>query len=203
MQPVFYFKKTDTKQQKQYLKCHKTNVMLMRLIVLIACAGALLHACNGKPAQTGLVDAYVPVYSSRADAEKILLQAPQVIANGGKIATLGTTLYQVDEGKGIHIIDFSNAAAPVKKAFIQVPLCHELTVKGSYIYTNNLADLVVLDLSTANTVKVTSRVSNAFPDLAIQYPPVAGAWFECADAAKGVVTAWELKKLTNPKCKRP
>lgn len=175
----------------------------MRCIAFIISAGILLYSCNGKPAQTGPVDAYVPVYSSRVDAEKIILQSPQVIANGGKIATLGNTLYQVDEGKGIHIIDFSNAAAPVKKAFIQVPLCHELTVKGNYIYTNNLADLVVLDLSTANTVKVTSRISNAFPDLAVQYPPVAGAWFECADAAKGVVTAWELKKISNPKCKRP
>jgi LVIVD repeat len=159
-------------------------------------------SCNGKPAELGQVDAYVPVYSSKTEAEKITQLTPQPIVNGGKIATLGNYVFQVEDNKGIHVIDYSNPSSPVKKAFVQIALCHELTLKGNYLYTNNMADLVVLDISNLTAIKLTSRISNAFPDLEIQYPPATGVYFECPDANRGLVTAWELKKVTNPKCRR-
>jgi hypothetical protein len=173
----------------------------MNKIFSIAFVYVCLQACTGKQNNIGEVDGYTPIYSTKAEAEKITALPPQAIVNGGKIATLNKFLFQVEEGKGIHIIDYANATTPIKKGFIQVPLCHELTVKGNFIYTNNMADLVVLDVSAGNTVSVTSRITNAFPDLAVQYPPVQNAWFECPDASKGVVVAWQSKKLNNPKCK--
>jgi hypothetical protein len=172
--------------------------------ILIPLAALLLFACKGKPADVGEVNAWVPVYSPKADAEKVTNTAPQPFVNGGKIATLGNTLYQVEQDKGIHIINVSNPAIPVKTGFISIALCRELTLKGNYLYTNNMADLVVLDVSNTASTPVTSRISNAFPDLGVQFPPdaAAGAYFECADGAKGVVIRWELKKITNPKCRR-
>jgi hypothetical protein len=171
---------------------------------LIPVAALLLFACKGKPAEVGEVDAWVPVYSPKAEAERISNTTSQPFINGGKIATLGNTLFQVEQDKGIHIINISNPAAPVKTGFINIALCRELTLKGNYLYTNNMADLVVLDISNPASTPVTSRISNAFPDLGVQFPPDAttGTYFECADAAKGVVIRWELKKITNPKCRK-
>ena len=163
----------------------------------------LLTACKGKPAEIGEVDAYVPVYSDKATAQNIKLVAPQTTVAGGKIASAANYVFQVEESKGIHITDYSNPAVPVKKAFIQIPQCHELTIKGNYIYTNNMADLVVIEMQGTTAINVTSRITNAFPDLAIQYPPAAGAYFVCPNTSKGEVIAWQLQKVNNPKCKRP
>ena len=175
----------------------------MNRTFLLMLTGILFFSCERKPADIGEKDAWVPVYSTKTEAQQIAQSGPQLIVNGGKIATFANYVFQVEEGKGIHIIDYSNTAAPIKRSFIKIPQCHELTVKGNYIYTNNLSDLVVLDIQNINAVKLTSRITNAFPDLAIQYPPAAGAYFVCAEPAKGEVIAWELKKVNNPKCKRP
>ena len=173
--------------------------MKKEVIVIIACIVSIT-ACKNNG--VGNVDAYVPVYANTADAQQIILQSPQPIINGGKIATLGNYVFQVETDKGIHIIDYSNPAIPVKRGFIKNALCRELAIKGSSIYTNNLSDLVVIDISNANAVTVTSRINNAFPDLALQYPPITNCYFECADAAKGFVIQWNRQKVNNPKCRR-
>jgi LVIVD repeat len=174
----------------------KTSILPLALV--------LLAACKGKPAERGLIDGYMPVYSSRTAALSISNSAPQPFVNGGKIATLGNILYQVEQDKGIHIINISNPSLPVKTGFINVALCRELTLKGNYLYTNNMNDLVVLDISNPANVAVSSRIANAFPDLGVQFPPEAepGDYFECADAAKGVVVRWELTKINNPQCRK-
>lgn len=164
----------------------------------------LLMACKGKPAEPGLMDGYKPVYSSRTEALSISNSAPQPFVNGGKIATLGNTLYQVEQDKGIHIINISNPSLPVKIGFVNVALCRELTLKGSYLYTNNMNDLVVLNVSNPANVTESSRIANAFPDLGVQFPSEAkaGDYFECADASKGLVIRWELTKINNPQCRK-
>ena len=169
------------------------------LIVIIPCIVSLA-ACKNNG--VGNVDAYVPVYANTADAKQIILQSPQPIINGGKIATLGNFVFQVETDKGIHIIDYSNPATPVKRGFIKNALCRELAIKGNSIYTNNLSDLVVIDISNANAVTVTSRINNAFPDLALQYPTCTNCYFECADPAKGLVIQWNKQQVKNPKCKK-
>ncbi|MEO6254549.1 MAG: hypothetical protein ABIO79_14650 [Ferruginibacter sp.] len=171
---------------------NKSIIFILSLLSFVACRN------NG----VGDVDAYVPVYGNMQDAKQITLQGPQPIVNGGKIATLGNYVYQVETDKGIHIIDYSNPAVPVKKGFIKNLLCRELAIKANSIYTNNLADLVVINISNINTVTVSSRIDNAFPDLALQYPPCTDCYFECADPAKGLVIQWNKQKVSNPKCKK-
>ena len=162
----------------------------------------LLCSCKNTKPGVGLVDAYVPTYSTIAESENIVLKAAQPIIEGGKIAKLGQYLFQVENNKGIHIIDILNPASPVKKGFISVPLCSELTLKGNYLYTNNMTDLVVINITSVNTIAVSSRIKNAFPTLSLPYPVQTNVYFECADASKGAVIGWELKKVNNPNCKR-
>lgn len=171
---------------------------------ILPLAIVLLAACKGKPADRGLINAYKPVYSSRAAALTITNSAPQPFVNGGKIATQGNTLYQVEQDKGIHIINIANPTAPVKIGFVNVALCRELTLKGNYLYTNNMNDLVVLNVANPANVTESNRIANAFPDLGIEFPSEAkpGDYFECADASKGLVIRWELTPIDNPQCRK-
>jgi hypothetical protein len=174
----------------------------MKQLLIPFALSLLLLSCNDKYKNVGKVNAYVPAYINLQEATQVVWQSPQAIVNGGKIATIGNRLYQVESDKGIHVIDISNPAVPVKVGFIKIALCRELTLKGSYIYTNNLSDLVVIDTGTGNNAVVTSRIANAFPDLVLQYPPATNCYFECADPAKGFVIQWNLQQVDNPKCAR-
>lgn len=174
----------------------------MKHVFIIATCFLLLLSCSDKNNNLGKVDAYVPVYADKQQATQITWQNARPIVNGGKIATIGNRLYQVEEDKGIHVIDISSPSAPVKMGFIKNSLCRELTLKGNYIYTNNLTDLVVLDITSPNTVAVSARIANTFTDLVLQYPPCTNCYFECADPEKGVVIQWNKQQVDNPKCKR-
>lgn len=174
----------------------------MKYVVMAAFVCFSFCACEKKSKGPGLVDAYVPVYGNQAELKIIAQQAAQPILNGGKIATIANYLFQVEDSKGIHVINISNPAAPQKLSFIKIPLCSEVTLRGNLLYTNNANDLLVLDISNISNITVLSRTENAFPIGEVLYPPDAGVYFECADASKGPVIGWELKKVNNPSCKR-
>ncbi len=175
----------------------------MKHVFIIVTCFLLLLSCSDKNNNVGKVDGYVPVYANNTqEGTQISWQSPQAIVNGGKIATIGNRLYQVEVDKGIHVVDITTPAAPVKMGFIKNNFCRELTLKGNYIYTNNLIDLVVLEVSNINTVVVSARIANAFPDLVLQYPPCTNCYFECANPIKGTVIQWSKQQVNNPKCKR-
>ncbi|MBC7868070.1 MAG: hypothetical protein H7X88_11110 [Gloeobacteraceae cyanobacterium ES-bin-316] len=173
----------------------------MRYLLIIALITGFC-SCDKDAEKPGLVDAYVPVYGDKGELKNIIQQTPQPIIHGGKIATLGNYLYQVEEGEGIHIINIANPSQPQKISFIKIPLCNEVTLRGNFLYTNNVNDLLVLNISNISNISVASRTENAFPSQQAQYPPQTGVYFECADNSKGLVLRWELKKVNNPTCKR-
>ena len=144
---------------------------------------------------------YAPIYGDASEINGITLQPPKDYENGGKIYVQGTTLYQVETGKGIHITDISKPAAPEKKGFIKVPGCQEISVKNDSIYTNNFQDLVLLQYSVAS-VSVIKRLPGSFKNFKNMNqgrPPERG-FFECPDPKKGTIIGWQKRTLTNPKC---
>ena len=159
-------------------------------------------SCKKDSNKPGLVDALVPIYGDQANLKSIVQKPAQPITFGGKIATLGNYLFQVEEGAGIHVIDIANPAQPQKVSFIKIPFCNEVTLRGNLLYTNNVKDLVVLNISNISNITVSARIENAFPIPDVQYPPQTNVYFECADNSKGPILGWEMKKINNPKCKR-
>ena len=127
---------------------------------------------------------------------------------GGILYNVVTLLLHVELDYGIHVINYANAANPQKLGFIKSFLCKELAVKNGLIYTNNLSDLVVIDINDPAAVKEVGRTADVFPDLATQYPPKSSnnqferIYFECPDPEKGAVVAWKKQTITNPKCWR-
>ncbi len=164
-------------------------------------AGILLFAsCKNKGGSPSEIIGYAPIYQSDAQVEEIKSIEPQPILAGGKIYIKDDYLYQVETGKGIHVLNIQNPANPVKLAFIQIAGAQELSIKGNLLYANNYNDLVVINIDNVHGARLEKRVSEVFHIINTTTPPESG-YFECIDPARGPVVGWEKKMLYSPKCK--
>ena len=150
---------------------------------------------------------WVPVYISASEYSQISSQPPTAIINGGKIALFNNKLFMVEQGQGIHVVNYTNPALPAKERFIKVPGCYEVSMKNGYLIANNGPDLISLDISNADSVVVVNRLTNVFKSLqeSNSIPPnaVSGDYFECVDISKGIISKWIQKLTDQPKCKLP
>ncbi len=169
----------------------------------------LFSACAPYDTIPGSVEGYAPVYSQDVSSLKTIKAAPaRPTVNGGKIYAVGNLLFQVEQDSGIHVINYANPSSPQKLGFIRSFMCKELAVKNGFIYTNNLSDLVVIDINNISDITEAGRTPDVFPDLALQYPPKTAAnqferiYFECPDPKKGVIVAWKKQTINKPKCWR-
>ncbi len=154
-----------------------------------------------EPSAPAEVQGWAPIYNKDSTAAQIKSLDPRSIEQEGKIYVKGDTMYQVEVGKGIHVIDIKQPANPQKIAFINVLGAQEMAVKNNVMYANNLNDLVVLDISNAKDVKVLDRISNVF-HMVDPNAPAGTGYYECADASKGTVVGWEQKTLKYPQCRK-
>lgn len=151
------------------------------------------------------VTGFKPVYASNnQELKKVYARPERPTVKAGKIYVTGNLLFQVEQDSGIHVINIADSTNPVKLGFIQSAMCREVAVKNGYVYTNNLADLVVVDISNINNVQVKSRLENVFSDMMLQSPPAFAngqlTYFECPDPAKGIVIGWQQATVNQPKC---
>lgn len=142
---------------------------------------------------------YRPVYISYEEMRNVQTVAAQPLNNPGKIYRYGHYIFVNELNKGIHIIDNRNPASPQAISFISIPGNVDMAVKNNVLYADNSTDLVALDISNPQDVKIINRVKDTFPYR--QYPPYSG-YFECVDPARGMVASWESVMLENPKCYR-
>jgi hypothetical protein len=171
---------------------------LFFLIILL-----YLSSCevDNSPGPGTTTQAWVPIYMNTTSSLTITVKPVIPTVNAGKIYSYGNYIFQNEQNKGIHVIDNSNKANPVKISFIDVPLSTEISVKDGFLYTNNGVDLVALNINNINNITVASRLPNVFPLNEVKNPPFTG-WFECVDETKGVVVGWELKNNVKADCRR-
>ena len=150
----------------------------------------------------GRTTTYRPVYLTADRASEIKMEAAKPITSPGKIYAFGNFIYENDINTGIHIINIADRSKPVKVAFINIPLCTEVAVKGNHLYTNNLSDLITFDITDPVNPVLVKRIKNAFRMPNQKYPPFNNVAFECPDESKGVVVKWEEAEVKNPKCRR-
>jgi hypothetical protein len=176
---------------------------MRNILILISCIW--LTSCikdTNKAAAPTEVNAYIPVYALPNTLEQITVETAIPTLNAGKIYVYGNYIFQNELYKGFHIINNAVPASPQKVAFLKVPLSTEISIKGSYMYCNNLSDLVVFNISNPLNPVLVNRVKNAFPVIEQKYPPVSNVYFECVDESKGIVVNWIQKVITTPNCKR-
>lgn len=71
-------------------------------------------------------------------------------------------IFIVESGKGIHVIDNTNAASPVGIKFIQIPGNHDVAIQDNFLYADNYVDLLVFDVSDIQNITLHERIKSVF-----------------------------------------
>ncbi len=125
----------------------------------------LLNACFS-PDPDYVYSNYHPVVMTRVQLEKsINWQSPREPLNPGKIYYKDNFIFINEKYKGVHVIDNTDPRSPRNVGFVQAPGNIDIAIKGKAMYLDNAVDLVTLDISNLQDVKVTERVPNVFPEL--------------------------------------
>lgn len=153
-----------------------------------------------EPTPPAKVEGWAPIYNTDQLATVISAEQPRLIDKGGKIYVKGDTLFQIETGKGIHVMYIKQPDNPQKIKFISVLGAQEMAIKDNTLYTNNVNDLVVIDISNINNIQLIDRISNVFHIVDQNFPPGSG-YYECPVSSKGTVVGWEQKTLNYPQCR--
>jgi hypothetical protein len=145
----------------------------------------------------GVVDAYVPVYSSPS-LKEISFEAPRAVQNPGKIYIYNSYLLINEPNEGIHVFDNSDPTKPLPLGFLQLLGSQEIAIRDNVLYANHLGDIVALKITDFQTLTLQGRVTVS--EWGMGVPPPAGSYFECADPSRGMVMSWAKRKIENPKC---
>ena len=135
-------------------------------------------------------ESYMPVFMSRETLEnsvKYIAGARDMIQTG-KIYYRAPYIFVNERYKGVHVINNSNPARPVKEGFILAPGCIDMAVKGNIMYLDNAVDLVCFNLDSK---QVTDRIRNVFPE---PLPPDDFFYFGYNRQAGFIIVEW--KKVT-------
>ncbi len=106
----------------------------------------------------------IPVYKEKNEVyANIKSNAPQAVQHPGKIYLYGNYIFLSEVDKGVHIIDNSNPAIPVKKAFINIPGNLDIAVKGNTLYADLYTDMVVVDITDPLAARFVKFIPDVFP----------------------------------------
>ncbi|GHB65185.1 LVIVD repeat-containing protein [Persicitalea jodogahamensis] len=174
----------------------KKSISILSLLLvfgLISCDPAVDRTVGGPEFEgTG----YRAVYATAEEIAKIETQAPRPLRQPGKIYVQGNYLFVNEQGEGVHVIDNTDPAKPLKISFLKIPGNNDIAAKGQYLYADNARDLVVINIADPTSVKLVKRIENAIPSQ--DYPSLQQVYFECPDSKKGVIIAWEKVSMASP-----
>lgn len=160
--------------------------------VFLAFSFLLFTTCSDKIIEKYKVS--VPVYMTYTDLrEAVKKTSPQALKSPGKIYFKDNFIYINEYFKGIHIIDNTDPRNPTAKAFIEIPGNVDIAIKENTLYADSYIDLVALDISNMDDIKVSHRIENVFP-YAVP-PKKIELTQDYIDQSKGVVIDWEIKEI--------
>lgn len=137
--------------------------MRIRIFLLTLLTAFLLQSClKDKMLYTYTIAR--PVYAEKSVVyANIRSNAPQEVAHPGKIYLYGNYIFLSEVDKGVHIIDNSNPANPVRKAFINIPGNLDIAVKGNTLYADLYTDMVVVDITDPLAAHFVRYIPGVFP----------------------------------------
>lgn len=159
------------------------RITLVSIVVLIA-IGFLSTGCTDTCQVDRQYTYFKPVYTTTEEIRNsVAFGAPQSVNQPGKIYFKDNVLFINEVGKGIHVIDNSNPAAPRQLSFVTIPGNFDMAARGDYLYADSYIDLLVFDISNPTDIKEVKRVEGAFEDFA-NLPFYFDTW-------SGVLTTYE------------
>ncbi len=157
-----------------------TSVLAITVLVITTLFGCL------KDKATSTFKVYKPVTEKLSVIEKrVHNTTPQSIAKISKLSVLNNRIFIVAPNKGIHIINNTDASAPVNESFIVLPGCNDIAISGNILYADCFSDLLAIDISDPSNAKVVKTIANHFPDKRYAY----GYWVDSTEA----IVDWAIK----------
>ena len=166
---------------------------MKRLLFLLSLAGLLFSSCEDKRLQSYMAN--VPVYLSYDELRSSFeVSSGTDLEKPGKIYFYGDHMFINEYQKGIHVADLSDPANPQLKAFIEVPGNVDMAIRNNLLYADSYVDLLVIDISNPEQPELEKRIEDLFeyiiPPYDYEYP------LDEIDQDKGVITGYEIKKIT-------
>lgn len=141
----------------------KTYPMKKQVLATLIAAAMLLGGCIKDEIKRSYTY-YRPVYKTKAEVRLgVKSNAPINIARPGKLFYKDGFVFLNEVDKGVHVIDIRNTAKPVVVSFVAIPGCIDLAVRGNILYADLTTDLVAIDISNPNSVKLTTVIEGVFP----------------------------------------
>jgi hypothetical protein len=139
--------------------------------------------------------ANVPVYMSyealRSSFE-VLSDVP--MEKPGKISFYDSYMFINEYQKGIHVVDLSDPSSPEIKAFIEIPGNVDMAIRNKQLFAESYVDLLVIDITNPEQPVLERRIEDLFeyviPPYDYDYP------LDEIDEEKGVITGYDVKKIT-------
>jgi len=143
---------------------------------------------------TEVFTANSPIYLSYEDLRAGVKSAStRDLVNPGKIYFKDGYLFINEEFEGVHIIDNRNPSDPQSVGFIEIPGNVDIAIKNDILYADSYIDLIAIDISDVNNPQEVHRVEDVLP---YALPPYDEEYRVAdVDEEKGVVVAWEIKKV--------
>ena len=108
---------------------------------------------------------YEPIYKTY-DEIRIdpVVEPGRDLINPGKIYLYGSLILINEIDEGIHVIDNANPSSPAKIAFIAIPGNLDIAMSGTTLYADNYIDLLAIDITDIQNIRLEKRVNDAFPN---------------------------------------
>jgi len=106
------------------------------------------------------------MFRSELESSVRVTDTVMTIREPGRIYLYQNWLMLVEKYKGVHLIDNSDPANPVRKGFLRVPGCQNVAVGNGTLYVDNAVDLVgvKIDFATMKS-RVVVRKKLALPEI--------------------------------------
>lgn len=139
---------------------HLSNLLFAVIGLLLLNTSCLKDQCK----RTITHIKYEPIYKKLNEIRvNPIVESPRDLKNPGKIYLYGTTLLINERSEGVHVVDNTNPSAPIRTAFIEIPGNIDIAVRGNTLYADSYIDLLAIDISDLQNIRVTKRVEGAFP----------------------------------------
>lgn len=132
---------------------------------------------------------YTPIIETTSSLRaKVKSSAGIDVANAGKLFVIGNYVFLNEREKGIHVIDNTNPASPINKAFITIPGNTDLWVSNNVLYANCYTDFLAIDITDINNITTTKVIEDIFIDVRFinGYSTTQGS----------VITGWNVRDTT-------
>ncbi len=170
---------------------------MLKVYIQLVIATLLLYSCFpfGTQEDDAIVSnsIYEPIIMSRTDFnQSVTYTTPRSIINSGKIYIKDHYLFINELNEGFHVFNNANPEAPVNIGFINIPATTDIAIKEDILYCNSATDLLAIQPNfSSNTIEVTKRIENVFPN-ELRISPDGFYYSELL--ANQVIIGWQLKE---------